>query len=70
MILTEKQRARRNLAPHAEAIAAMHFWSYSYAAEQSGGSMDFWDSLPEWKKNICRDAVKKIKAASTEKRAR
>lgn len=65
--LKEARQARRNLNPHAEAIAAMHFWSYSYAHEQRGGSMDFWDSLPEWKKNICRDAVKKIKAAPNEK---
>ena len=61
--------AKQNLNPHAEAIAAMHFWSHSYAHEQRGGSMDFWDSLPEWKKDICREAVDKIIAAKREQRS-
>lgn len=64
--LTEKRRATRNLNPHAEAIYAMHAWSYDYAFKQKGGSMDFWDNLPEQHKRIAREAVAKIRAAKTE----
>lgn len=59
MALTEKQQ--RNLRPHAEAIAAMHLWGEDYAFKQRGGSMDFWDSLPDYKKRICRELVERIK---------
>lgn len=65
MALTEKQRAQRNLRPHAEAIAAMHLWGEDYAFKQRGGSMDFWDSLPDWKKKHCREFVKRIKATDS-----
>jgi hypothetical protein len=66
MALTEKQRAQRNLSPHAEAILAMCLWSEDYAFKQRGGSMDFWDSLPDWKKKHCRQLVKRIQAATPE----
>ena len=66
MALTEKQRAHRNLNPHAEAILAMSWWSDDYAFKQRGGSMDFWDNLPDYKKRLCRDLVKRIRAAKTE----
>jgi hypothetical protein len=66
MSLTEKQRAKRNLNPHAEAIFAMVHWSDDYAYKQRGGSMDFWDSLPDWKKKIARNAVDRIRKAETE----
>lgn len=65
MALTEKQRDRRNLNPHAEAIAAMTIWSTDYAFGQRGGCMDFWDSLPDWKKKHCREFVKRIKATDS-----
>lgn len=65
MALTEKQRDRRNLNPHAEAILAMNLWGDDYAFKQRGGSMDFWDNLPDFKKKRCRDLVKRIQAAST-----
>lgn len=66
MGITEKQRATRNLSPHAEAIVAMTVWGEDYAFKQRGGSMDFWDNLPDWKKTICRDVVKRIRGAKTE----
>jgi len=66
MAFTEKQQAQRNLNPHAEAIYAMSKWSEDYAFKQRGGSMDFWDSLPDWKKKIARDAVDRIRKAKTE----
>jgi hypothetical protein len=66
MALTEKQRMARNLDPHAEAIAAMSLWSEDYAFKQRGGSMDFWDNLPDYKKKLCRDLVKRIRATKTE----
>lgn len=66
MALTEQQRAKRNMSPHAEAIAAMHLWGDDYAFKQRGGSMDFWDNLPDFKKQLCRDLVKRIQAAKTE----
>lgn len=61
MSLTEKQRATRNLNPHAEAVLAMAIWSEDYAFKQRGGSMDFWDDLPDWKKKHCRQLVERIK---------
>jgi len=66
MALTEKQRAQRNLNPHAEAILAMNWWSDEYAFKQRGGSMDFWDNLPDYKKRLCRELVKRIQATKTE----
>lgn len=62
----ELAQARRNLNPHAEAIAAMHMWSDDYAFKQRGGSMDFWDNLPDWKKQLARDLVKRIRQSETE----
>lgn len=62
----EARHAKRNLNPHAEAMLAMSWWSEDYAFRQRGGSMDFWDNLPDWKKQLCRDLVKRIQAAKTE----
>lgn len=62
----QAERDRRNMAPHAEAILAMNLWSERYAFGQRGGVMDFWDALPDHKKNRCRDLVKRIQAAKTE----
>ena len=55
----------RNLKPHAEAIAAMYIWSAEYAAGK-GGSMDFWDSLNDYKKNTARKLVQRVKSAPFE----
>lgn len=68
MVYSKEQAARdkRNLSPHAEAIAAMHLWGEDYAFKQRGGSMDFWDNLPDYKKKLCRDFVKRVREAETE----
>jgi hypothetical protein len=55
--LTERQRAERNLNPHAEARLAMVVWSNDYAFKQRGGCMDFWDSLSPSRKQMCIDVV-------------
>lgn len=61
--MDDRERAARNLNPHAEAIAAMYLWSYEYAHKQRGGSMDFWDSLDDRRKRICAELVEKIRTA-------
>jgi len=43
----------RNLNPHREARLAMLVWAEEYTAHL-GGSMDFWDSLDDNRKNLCR----------------
>jgi hypothetical protein len=61
---SESARALRNLNPTPEAMAAMWPWSKEYAA-QGGGSMDFWDKLPEGRKRLASDcAAAIIKAAA------
>ena len=49
----------RNMNPHKEARAAMWLFGTRYGA-QNGGSMDFWDSISEKDKNICRSLVTAI----------
>jgi hypothetical protein len=61
----EYRAAKRNLEPHAEAIAAMTIWSREYAHEQRGGSMDFWDSLSDSRKRICFELVEKIRGTKS-----
>lgn len=56
----------RNLNAHKPAVAAMCHYGERYAA-QKGGCMDFWDSLPDSEKCICRDMVEKINAAREER---
>ncbi len=56
---------QRNLNPHKPARAAMWLWSEKYA-KQGGGSMDFWDSLSEVEKDMCRRMVSDIEAARNE----
>lgn len=51
-----------NLNPTPPAVAAMYLYGDDYAA-QSGGSMDFWRSLPPWKQGTCRDLVRDIETA-------
>lgn len=53
----DRERAQRNLNPHAEARLAMALWSNEYAFEQNGGSMDFWDSRTPYQKRLCADIV-------------
>lgn len=43
--------ARRNLHPHREARLAMLVWGAEYA-KQGGGSMDFYDRLPDSRKKL------------------
>jgi len=61
--MDDRERAARNLNPHAEAIAAMYLWSYEYAHKQRGGSMDFWDNLDDRRKRLCKEMVEKIRTA-------
>lgn len=58
--MTDADRAQRNLNPHAEARLAMAVWAHEYAFEQTGGCMDFWDSLSESRKRFCRDVVSAV----------
>lgn len=61
----EEPVSKRNLNPHKPARVAMLLWNKEYAA-QPGGSMDFWDSLTEFDKRICREAVRDIENAPAE----
>ena len=63
--MTEKERARRNQNPHKAARLGMFKWSASYA-RQRGGSMDFWDSLTENEKTLCREVVREIENSPEE----
>lgn len=49
----------RNLNPHKSARAAMWLFGVRYS-QQRGGSMDFWDTLPEYEKDACRRMVREI----------
>jgi hypothetical protein len=55
----------RNLNPHKAAVAAMYIYGGDYS-RQGGGSMDFWDALPEYRKNVCRELVKDVLKAAKE----
>ncbi len=61
----DKAQAARNLDPHKAAKLAMWFWGETYAP-QAGGSMDFWDSLTDIQRDVCRRAVAEIMAARDE----
>jgi hypothetical protein len=50
----------RNLNPIAPAIVAMTIWGHKYAA-QRGGSMDFWDSLSDEDRRLCREVAERVK---------
>lgn len=52
----------RNLHPHGEARIAMIIWGDRYAA-QTGGSMDFYDSLSNGEKATCRSALDAVLSA-------
>lgn len=66
--MTDKQRMKRNLAPHRPARAAMWLFGERYS-KQSKGSMDFWDSLSDSDKELCRRLVREVLAADDEKTA-
>lgn len=57
--MTEADRAKRNLSPHAEARAAMWIWHDKYG-QSAAGSMDFYDRLTDCEKRICADCVSEI----------
>lgn len=61
--MTEAQRTRRNVNPHAEAVAAMFLWPSEYAG-QNGGSMDFWDGLDARRKRYCKDLIDRLATAT------
>jgi hypothetical protein len=63
MSLTMKKRDRENLNPTPQARAAMALYCDEYAA-QRGGSMDFWEKLPPYKRQRCDDLVDGILAAA------
>lgn len=65
--LPKETATKRNLNPHKAAVAAMYLYGREYAA-QGGGSMDFWDSLPDRQKGLCRNLVAAIERARSEKR--
>lgn len=56
---------RNNLNPHKPAVMAMCLFNKHYA-DQNGRSMDFWDSLSERERNICRELVQRIAEAPSE----
>ena len=56
----------RNLNPHAEARLAMVIWQHEYAYEQTGGSMDFWDSRTDRQKALCVSIVDAVMKAAEE----
>ena len=60
------QDQKRNLNPHKQARAAMYLFGKRYAA-QRGGSMDFWDSLSDSDKRLCRKLVEDIEKSPDEK---
>jgi len=55
----------RNLNPHKPAMAAMYLYGDQYSKSRDG-SMDFWDSLPDYKKRICRRLVENLKSCPDE----
>ena len=65
--MTENDRSSRNLDPHDAARAAMWLFGSQYS-KQAGGSMDFWDSLSAFDKEMCREMVREIRCARPELR--
>lgn len=55
----------RNLNPHKPAKIAMVLYNERYAA-YGGGSMDFWDSLTDNEKKLCRKILKDINSSPIE----
>lgn len=63
----ERARAQRNLNPTPEAVFAMFHWSADYA-RQNGGSMDYYDSLPQPRQEFCKRSVDGILQAAEKHR--
>ncbi len=63
----EKLRAQRNQNPTPEAVFAMFHWNADYAS-QDGGSMDYFDSLPAPRQELCKRAVDGILQAAEKHR--
>ena len=63
--MSERARAVRNLSPHKPAKAAMFIYGERYS-RFGGGSMDFWDSLTKYEKNVCRRLVSEVAASDPE----
>lgn len=61
----DPKKEARNLSPHGEAILAMALWGREYAAQRRG-SMDWYDSLPEKRKQECRILLNRLSAADRE----
>jgi hypothetical protein len=66
--MNEAQRARRNLYPHKDAIAAMWLFGSDYA-KTGMGSMDFYDQLSKSEKNSCQALVKAIDRKTEQRNA-
>lgn len=56
---------KRNLNPHKPAKAAMYLYGAAYS-KFGGGSMDFWDSISDSAKRLCRDLVADIEKCPSE----
>lgn len=50
---------KRNLNPTPAARVAMIIWGKEYS-EQRGGSMEFWDSLSDFRKRRCEMVVEAL----------
>ena len=59
------ENQERNLNPHKPAKAAMWLFGDKYA-RQRGGSMDFWDSLSQSEKMLCRELIRDVNDARDE----
>lgn len=64
-----KKRDRENINPTPEAVVAMSLYCDGYAA-QRGGSMDFWEALPESKQRRCIELLEDIRRAERAHKAR
>lgn len=51
--------------PHKAAMLAAFKWSVRYGSK-GWGVMEFWHSLDEYERRMCRDAVEQINAAREE----
>ena len=54
-----------NLDPHKPARVAMILFNERYA-QQCGGSMDFWESLTDSQRDLCRNLVAQIECSREE----
>lgn len=64
--MSKEERTRENLNPHRPAKAAMWLFGSRYA-NYTGGSIDFWESLSDTDRAICRRLVDDIINAPEER---